>query len=336
MPIVLDGMGSDNYPDPEIQAAITAASELGEEIILVGNQAVLEPKLKAATKETLPIHIVHAPDMVDMGDKAVESARKKPENSMAIGMNLVKNGEAQAFVTAGNTGAAYFHAVTILRRMQGISRPALATSIPTYKGRCIFLDIGANADCRPEFLVDFALLGSVYAKSILNISNPRVAILSNGEESGKGNQLVKEAFPLMQNSGLNFIGNVESKEIYGGETVDVVVADGFTGNVFIKTSEAVGKLITSVLKEEISLSFSRKMGYLLAKPAFTKLKQLMDPAEIGAAMLLGVNGYVFIGHGRSDSRALVSAIKLASRSIKADLLKAIQSEVQSRPTIIVK
>lgn len=333
MPIVLDGMGSDNFPDPEIQAAITAASELGEEIILVGNQSILEPKLKAATHETLPIRLVHAPDMVDMEDKAVESARKKPENSMAIGMNLVKNGEAQAFVTAGNTGAAYFHAVTILRRMQGISRPALAVSIPTYKGRCIFLDTGANADCRPEFLVDFALLGSVYAKKILNISNPRIAILSNGEEAGKGNQLVKEAFPLMQNSGLNFIGNVESKEIYGGET-DVVVADGFTGNVFIKTSEAVGKLIFTVLKEEISLSLGRKLGYLLAKPAFSKLKKLMDPAEIGAAMLLGVNGYVFIGHGRSDSRALISAIKLASRSIHADLLNEIKSEIQSRPTII--
>ncbi len=333
MPIVLDGMGSDNFPDPEIQAAITAASELGEEIILVGNQSILEPKLKAATHETLPIRLVHAPDMVDMEDKAVESARKKPENSMAIGMNLVKNGEAQAFVTAGNTGAAYFHAVTILRRMQGISRPALAVSIPTYKGRCIFLDTGANADCRPEFLVDFALLGSVYAKKILNISNPRIAILSNGEEAGKGNQLVKEAFRLMQNSGLNFIGNVESKEIYGGET-DVVVADGFTGNVFIKTSEAVGKLIFTVLKEEISLSLGRKLGYLLAKPAFSKLKKLMDPAEIGAAMLLGVNGYVFIGHGRSDSRALISAIKLASRSIHADLLNEIKSEIQSRPTII--
>jgi glycerol-3-phosphate acyltransferase PlsX len=333
MPIVLDGMGSDNYPDPEIQAAITAASELGEEIILVGNQSILEPKLKAATRETLPIRLVHAPDMVDMGDKAVESARKKPGNSMAIGMNLVKNGEAQAFVTAGNTGAAYFHAVTILRRMQGISRPALAVAIPTYKGRCIFLDTGANADCRPEFLVDFALLGSVYAKKILNISNPRVSILSNGEEAGKGNQLVKEAFPLMQNSGLNFVGNVESKEIYGGET-DVVVADGFTGNVFIKTSEAVGKLIFTVLKEEISLSFGRKLGYLLAKPAFSKLKKLMDPAEIGAAMLLGVNGYVFIGHGRSDSRALISAIKLASRSIHADLLNELKSEIQARPTII--
>ncbi len=329
MPIVLDGMGSDQYPEPEIQAAVLAASELGEEILLVGNQEILEPKLKAATKSNLPIRIVHAPDMVDMDDKAVDSARKKPENSMAIGMQLVKNGEAQAFVTAGNTGAAYFHAVTILRRMQGISRPALTTSIPTRKGRCVFLDTGANADCRPEFLLDFAVLGSVYAQKVLGVQSPRVALLSNGEEAGKGNQLVKEAYPLLQSSGLNFIGNVESKEIYAGDA-DVVVADGFTGNVFIKTSEAVAKLITDMLREEITASFSRKIGYTFVRPAFAPLKKMMDPAEIGAAMLLGVNGYVFIGHGRSDARALVSALRLANHSIKAELLGAINSEVQSR------
>ncbi len=329
MTIVLDGMGSDNYPDPEIHAAVLAAEELHETIILVGNQELLEPRLAAFNKQTLPIRIVHSPEVVEMNDKAVDSARKKPENSMAIGMQLIKSGEAQAFVTAGNTGAAYFHAATILRRMQGISRPALTTAIPTRTGKCVFLDTGANADCRPEFLLDFAFLGNVYAKKVHGIENPRIALLSNGEEDGKGNQLVKDAFPLLQSSGLNFIGNVESKEIYAGEA-DVVVADGFTGNVFIKTSEAVASLITRILKDSIYSSSLRKFGAMFLKDSFSSLKNMMDPAEVGAAMLIGVNGIVFIGHGRSDSRALFSALRLASHSIKSDLFSAIQQEIQSR------
>lgn len=329
MTIVLDGMGSDNYPEPEVQAAVLAAEELHETILLVGNQEVLEPRLAALNKPHLPIRIVNAPDVIEMDDKAVDSARKKPDNSMAIGLQLIKNWEAQAFVTAGNTGAAYFHAVTILRRMQGVSRPALTTAIPTRTGKCVFLDTGANADCRPEFLLDFAYLGNVYAKKVHGIENPRIAMLSNGEEAGKGNQLVKEAFPLLQNSGLNFVGNVESKEIYAGEA-DVVVADGFTGNIFIKTSEAVASLITRVLKESIYSSSLRKFGALFLKESFSSLKTMMDPAEVGAAMLMGVNGIVFIGHGRSDTRALFSALRLASHSIKSNLFDAIQQEIQSR------
>jgi glycerol-3-phosphate acyltransferase PlsX len=329
MAIVLDGMGSDNYPEPEIQAAITAAQTLEDEVILVGDQTLLEPKLRAANKQNLPIRIIHAPDVVDMSDKAVESARQKPQNSMAIGMQMVKNGEASAFVTAGNTGAAYFNAVTILRRMQGISRPALTATIPTRKGKCAFLDTGANADCRPEFLLDFAILGNAYAKKVLGIESPRIALLSNGEEAGKGNQLVKEAYSLLMNSGMNFIGNVESKEIYAGEA-DVVVADGFTGNIFIKTSEAVATLIARLLKESIYASTVRKIGALLIKDSLTSLKTMMDPAEVGAAMLMGVNGYVFIGHGRSDSRAIFSALRLASHSLRANLLDSIQSDIRAR------
>ena len=329
MAIILDGMGSDNYPDPEIQAAIAAAGILEEEIILVGDQALLEPKLKMANKQNHPIRIVHAPDVVDMSDKAVESTREKPQNSMAIGMQMVKSGEAKAFVTSGNTGAAYFHAVTILRRMQGISRPALTATIPTRKGKCAFLDTGANADCRPEFLLDFAVLGNAYAQKVLGIDSPRIALLSNGEEAGKGNQLVKEAYPLLQTAGLNFIGNVESKEIYAGEA-DVVVADGFTGNVFIKTSEAVATLITRLLKESIYQSTVRKIGALLIKDSLTSLKSMMDPAEVGAAMLMGVNGYVFIGHGRSDAHAIISALRLANHSIHANLLDSIKADVQAR------
>ncbi len=329
MAIVLDGMGSDTYPAPEVEAAVLAAEELGEEIILVGQKELLEPRLKAANPRGLPVRIVHAPDVLEMGDKAVESTRKKPNNSMAVGMELVRTGEAQAFVTAGSTGAAMFNAIKILRRMQGVLRPALITPIPTRTGRCAFLDTGANADCRPEFFTEFGTMGSLYAKHVLQVENPRVGILSNGEEAGKGNQLVKEAYPLLANAGLNFVGNVEPKEVYNGHA-DVVVADGFTGNIFIKTSESVAKLITDVLREEISTSFARKLGYLLVKPAFRRLKKMMDPSEVGAALLVGINGYVFIGHGRSDARALVSALRLAQQATKANMLDALRAAIQSQ------
>ncbi|MCC6147981.1 MAG: phosphate acyltransferase PlsX [Anaerolineaceae bacterium] len=329
MRIVLDGMGSDQFPEPEIQAALEAAELFGEEIILTGNQELLEPRLKAKNTKKIPVRIEHAPDAVEMSDHAVESVSRKPLNSMAVGLELVRKGEADAFITAGNSGAAMFHAVKILRRMQGIIRPAMVTTIPTKNGRCTFMDTGANADCRPEFLLEFGVMASIYAEKVVGISNPRLGLLSNGEEAGKGNQLVRDAYPVLAASGLNFIGNVEPKELFGGHA-DVVVADGFTGNIFIKTSEAVAKFITDLLREEISASILRKVGYMLAKPAFAILKKKMDPAEIGAAMLMGVNGYVFIGHGRSDSRALVSAIRLARQAVQNQIVETLPGAIQER------
>ena len=329
MAIVLDAMGSDEYPIPEILAAIKLKKEFNEEVILVGKKELIASKLAILNPDKIALNIVDAPDVVEMTDKPVDSARKKPNNSMAVGLNLVKEGKAEAFVTAGNTGAAYFNAVTILRRISGISRPALSSFIPTKNGKCVFLDTGANADCRPEFLLEFAVMGSVYAQTVLGIKNPKVALLANGEEAGKGNELVKGAYPLLQSSGLNFYGNVEPKEVYAG-MVDAVVADGFSGNVFIKTSEAVARFITELLKERISSRFLSKVGYLLAKPAFSVLKTKMDPAEVGAAMLLGVNGMVFIGHGRSDARALVSAVKLARSTVKANLLEVMRLEIENK------
>lgn len=328
MAIVLDAMGSDDHPTPEILAAIQLKKEFHEEVILVGKKDLIEAKVKELNLTHETFNIVDAPDVVEMTDKPVDSARKKPNNSMAVGLSLVRDGKAEAFVTAGNTGGAYFNAVTILRRIPGISRPALSSFIPTRRGgRCVFLDTGANADCRPEFLLEFAVMGSAYANSVLKIENPKVALLSNGEEAGKGNELVKGTYPLLQASGLNFYGNVEPKEVYAG-MVDVLVADGFAGNVFLKTSEAVAKFITDLLKEGISARFLSKIGYLLAKPAFAVLKTKMDPAEVGAAMLLGVNGYAFVGHGRSDARALVSAVRLARSTIDAHLLDAIKLEIE--------
>ncbi len=329
MAIILDAMGSDSYPDPELEAAVLARKTLGEELILVGKSDLLEKRFSELFPSEPPLKIVDAPDIVEMTDKPVESARKKPNNSMAVGLNLVKNGQGDAFVTAGNTGAAYFNAVTILRRLEHISRPALASIIPVFHSRAVFVDTGANADCRPEFFLEFAVMGSVYAEKSLGVNSPKVGLLANGEEAGKGNQLVKDAYPLLKESGLNFYGNAEPKEVYGGN-VDVVVTDGFSGNIFIKTSEAVGRLILNVLKESISSKLLYKLGYVLAKPAFSSLRKLMDPAEVGAGLLLGVNGLVFIGHGKSDARALVSAIKLAQRTVNSGMLNAMKEEVQTR------
>jgi phosphate acyltransferase len=329
MAIVVDAMGSDEHPDPEIHAALEASQLYGEEIILVGDQDLLNGKLIALNTRRLPVRIVHAPDVLEMGDKAVTSAQKKPNNSMAVGLELVKSGEAKAFVTAGNTGAAMFVALRKLGRIKGVQRPALTALFPVKNGHTVVLDIGANADARPEFLLQFAIMGSIYAEKALKISNPRVGLLSNGEEAGKGNQLVRDTYPLIATSGLNFIGNVEGKELFGHEA-DVVVTDGFTGNVLLKSSEAVARLITDVLRQELMTSFRTKIGALLAKPAFGGIKKMMDPAEIGAAPLLGIDGLVFVGHGRSNTHAMTNAIRVAHQAVEANLLEELRQQIQER------
>jgi glycerol-3-phosphate acyltransferase PlsX len=319
MPIILDAMGSDKYPQPEIEGALSAAKLIENDIILVGDEKLIHTKLNALAGDHKGISIVHAPEVVDMWDKPVESAKSKPNNSMAVGLGLVKEGYGNAFVTAGNTGGAMFNAMRVLGRIKGVQRPVLTSLFPTRKTPCIVGDIGANADCRPEFLEQFAFLESVYAKNVLGNKNPRVGLLSNGEEAGKGNQLVKEAFQILSKNKINFIGNVEPKEIFGGE-VDVVVCDGFTGNVFLKSSEAVAKMLMDILRVELMRTFTSKIGAFLAKPAFKNVKRLMDPGEVGAAPLLGVDGLVFIGHGRSDPRAIISALLMADKAIRTGLL----------------
>jgi glycerol-3-phosphate acyltransferase PlsX len=210
-----------------------------------------------------------------------------------------------------------------------VQRPALNATFPTRIGRCIVVDIGANADCRPDFLLQFGIMGSIYAQFLLDVKNPKIGLLSNGEEPGKGNQLVKDTYKLFEESGLNFYGNIEPKELFSGE-VDVAVTDGFTGNVLVKTSEAIAKMITDVLKEELMSSTRTKLGALLAKPAFTRMKKLIDPSEVGAAPLLGVDGLVFVGHGRSDARAIVSSLLLAEKAIKNGLLGNIRENISEK------
>jgi len=335
MRIVLDAMGSDTCPGPEIQASVEAARIFGDEIILVGPAKELEQHLHTLTGDgAVPlVRIVPAPDIITMQDKglklALKAKRKGSQTSMAIGMDLVKGGQADCFVTAGNTGGALATAYYRLGTIPGVERPALTALFPVAGGYCVVTDIGANPDCKPIHLLQFAIMGSVYAEKVRRIENPRLGLLSNGEEAGKGNELVKGTFPLLEASGLNFIGNVEGKELFGGQA-DVVVTDGFTGNILLKSSEAVAKLITDILRQELTSSLRTKAGGLLAKPAFGEIKKLLDPAEVGAAPLLGIDGLVFVGHGRSEARALVNAIRTARQAVQADLLGALRSAIQVR------
>ncbi|MBX3049398.1 MAG: phosphate acyltransferase PlsX [Anaerolineales bacterium] len=324
MRIVLDAMGSDNHPAPEVEAAVELAPSMGADLILVGDAPRLKEMLGS---RAAGIEVVNAPEVFEMSDHIGPGALRRSQNSMGVALDLVKSGEAAAFVTAGNTGGALAIALARLGRLQGVLRPALTVMYPVKGGRCVALDIGANAECKPEYLQQFALMGAVYAEEILGISSPRIGLISNGEEEGKGNDLIKATFPLIAASGLNFVGNMESKELFGGQA-DVAVTDGFTGNVLMKTAEAVAKLITERLREELMASPLTKIGGLLSRPAFRRLRKDLDPGEIGAATLLGVNGLVFIGHGRSDGRAIVSAVKLAQRSAQVGLLDSLRMRIE--------
>lgn len=328
MRIVLDAMGSDRHPDPEVGAALKASQIYPDEIFLVGPQDLLEAKL-ASFSQPPRLRIVHASQVLEMTDKPAENARRKSDTSMAVGMELVRRGEADAFITAGNTGGAMATALFQLRRIRGVRRPALTAQFPVRNGHCIVLDIGANADCKPEYLVQFAIMGAVYAEKVLQKVPPRVALLSNGEEAGKGNQLIKETYPILKELMPNFIGNVEPKELFNGEA-DVVITDGFTGNILLKSSEAVAKFLTDLIRTEMLKSTQTKIGAILSKPAFARVKKVMDPGEVGAAPLLGVNGLVFIGHGRSDDIALVNAIRVARQAVEAGLMNELQVALAER------
>lgn len=247
---------------------------------------------------------------------------------MAVGIDLVKNGQADAFVTAGNTGAAAVTAYFRLGTIPGVERPGLAPVFPTANGSCVVIDVGANPDCKPENLLQFGIMGSVYARKVRGVENPKIGLLSNGEEAGKGNDLVKHTYPLLQDSGLNFYGNVEGKEVIGG-AVDVAVCDGFTGNIMLKSSEAVAKLILDKVKELITNGpLTAKIGGALVRPTLRKIKKLLDPEEEGAAPLLGVNGLVFIGHGRSNEIAIKNAIRVARNAVEANVLESIRSAIE--------
>ena len=327
MRIVIDAMGSDNYPAPDVAGAVLAAREWPDDIIVVGREEAIRQEMAHHDTAGLKLEVVHAPDVIEMDDEPAWAAREKKNSSMHVGMTLVREGKADAYVTAGNTGGVLAVATLhTLRRIRGVKRPALAAILPMPAGHFVTLDIGANADCRPEYLVQFALMGHTYARAVLGCSEPRVALLSNGEEPGKGNTLVKDTYKLMSSSDLNFnfIGNFEPKEALTCEA-DVVVADGFTGNVFIKTLEATAKMLTNLIRDEIKASPVTAVGGLLAKPAFGRVARRVDPFEVGGGPLLGVNGVVIVGHGRSNARAIKNAIGQARKAVQGGVVEAIRA-----------
>ena len=311
--IALDAMGGDYAPDSNIKGAILFAKETNIGVYLVGDKKILKPKLKEYGGEGLPIEIVHAEDVIEMHEPPSIAIRKKRNSSMYIAAKLVREGKAQAFVSAGNTGAAMAVSKFIVGSAPGIERPGIAVAFPTKKGKpTVLIDVGANVDCRPRHLVYFAVMGHTYVKEILKSSdNPKVGILSIGEEEGKGNELVKDTYPLLKMSNLNFIGNAEGRDIFTGD-FDVIVCDGFVGNVVLKTSESLGSIIVEMIKQEVEKSLVSKIGAALMMPALKRFKKKADFAEYGGAPLLGTKGTCIITHGRADEKAIKNALKVAS------------------------
>jgi len=324
MKIVLDAMGGDHAPEAIVEGAVRAGRDLDVEIPLVGRPEAIEPELAKYDTAGLRLPIIPASQVVEMEEHPATAVRAKPDSSMVVGMKLVKEDEAQAFVSAGNSGGVLAAALFQLGRIRGIRRPALSSVWPTRQGRCLLLDCGANTDCKPEYLLQFALMGNVYAQKVLGVANPRVGIVSNGEEEGKGSVLVREAYQLLKSSPLNFIGNVEGKDIFRN-MAEVVVTDGFTGNVVVKTSEGVATMLMEVLEEEIRKRPSAMLGALLAKPAFRAAARILDYREYGGGILLGVNGVVIVAHGRSDARAMASAVRVAKQAVEGEVVSTIQA-----------
>ncbi|MFN2221102.1 MAG: phosphate acyltransferase PlsX [Chloroflexota bacterium] len=324
MRIVVDAMGSDANPIPDVAGAVMAAREFGDEIILVGDEARIQAELAQHEIGGLEIEIRHASQVIEMTDKPGEASRAKKDSSMHVGLNLVKDGQADAFVSAGNTGGVLAVATLhTLRRIRGVKRPALGVLFPTIE-RPLLIDNGANADCKPEYLLQFALMGSLYVERVRGIDRPRVGLLSNGEEEGKGNLLIKDTIPLLIQSGLNYVGNIEPKEFMRGHA-DVGVTDGFTGNIVIKTAEAVAAYMSDLIRDEITSGLRTKVGGLLARPAFGRVRSRLDPNEVGGAPLLGVNGVVIVGHGRSNAYAIKQAIGQARLAVQQDIVGAIRA-----------
>ena len=309
--IALDAMGGDHAPDEIVQGALLAAAEYPVDILLVGKQEVVTAKLKEFGDGTNPrIEVVDAREVVEMDDAALAPIRKKRNSSVRVCANLVKEGRADAMVSAGHTGAAMTSAYMVLGTIEGVSRPALAAILPNAKKYTVLLDVGANVDSKPQYLREFAVMGHFYAQMLFSIDAPRVGLLSIGEEEGKGNELTKETFRVLKETGLNFIGNAEGRDVFNGNC-DVVVCDGFIGNVVLKAGEALGEMVGRKLREEVTRGPIRKAGAFILKQAFDDLKKSMDYSEYGGAPLLGVNGGCIVCHGRSNAKAIKNAIRVA-------------------------
>jgi glycerol-3-phosphate acyltransferase PlsX len=325
--VALDAMGGDRGPEVNVEGAVTAAREFGTAVILVGVEEELQRHLRQHETHGLPLIVRHAPEVVEMGESPLIALRRKKHSSIRIGLDLVKRGEADAFVSAGNTGAVMATAVVVLGPLPGVERPAIAVVVPTLTGHAVLLDAGANVDSKARHLVQFAIMGNVYARDFLGLPRPRVGLLSIGEEESKGNELTREVFKELEDeASLNFIGNVEGRDVFNG-TSDVIVCDGFTGNVALKISESVLDAMFTLLREELGKDLRGKAGSLLLLPAFKRFKRRVDPSEFGGAPLLGVNGVCVISHGRSTGKAIKNAVRTAAECVASKVISHIREGI---------
>ncbi|MBG56194.1 MAG: phosphate--acyl-ACP acyltransferase [Deltaproteobacteria bacterium] len=335
MAIAVDAMGGDSPLTVQIEAALKAISELGTEVVLVGAEDRIKEILKKKSYDKNKLRIVNSTEIVEMDDSPATALRQKKNSSIKVAIDLLATGEADAVVSAGNTGAAMATAKLVLKSVEGIERPAIATLMPSIHRNhpFVLLDIGANTDCKPLYLFQFALMGDAYARTLLHLDNPRVALLNNGEEEGKGYLQLKETFDLLKQSTLNFSGNIEGKSMFK-DIVDVVVCDGFIGNIALKVAEGTFDFVRSVLREEVENTLLAKIGYQAMRGPFSALRKRADYSEVGGAPLLGVNGIVIICHGSSRAHTIRNAIKHAQECAEQKLNEKISLEVSENLDVI--
>ena len=324
--IALDALGGDNAPKPEVEGAVRAVRTLGVKVLLVGQEEIVEAELaKQDGYRDLPIEVIHAAERITMDDSPAKAARSKKDSSMHVGSRLVADGQAQAFVSAGNTGACMAIAKMVQGKIKGVDRPAIAGVFPTRTGKpVVVVDVGANVDCSAEMLAQFAVMGEIYSRNVLRVESPRVGLLSIGEEEHKGNELTRNVTPLLKSLPINFVGNVEGRDLFTG-TVDVIVCDGFVGNVALKVSEGVADMITGMLRESLAATITRKIGYVLSRAAYTDFRKRVDYSEYGGAALLGVQGACIVCHGRSNANAIRNAIRVAADFSSANINSQIET-----------
>ncbi len=334
--IAVDAMGGDSAPKAEIEGAVRAARSYGVQVILVGREEILRAELaQHEGADSLPIEIAHASEHVTMEDSAAKVLRGKRDSSIRVACRLVRDGVAQGLVSAGNTGAIMVTAKTVQGMLPGVDRPALASAFPTLKGTpAVMVDVGANVDCTPRMLAQFGVMGEIYARLIFRTERPRVGLLSIGEEEHKGNDLTRNAYRLLKTLPLNFIGNVEGRDVYSG-IADVIVCDGFIGNVALKVSEGLVDVIKHMLQESLRATITRQIGYVLSRAAYADFKKRVDYSEYGGAPLLGVKGVCIICHGRSNANAIKNAIRVAGEFCRARLNTLIEEELQSRTATVL-
>jgi glycerol-3-phosphate acyltransferase PlsX len=329
MKVALDAMGGDYAPSVNVEGAVETVNEHDDvEIILVGNEQLIKRELDNKRYSSNRISVVHASQVIEMHEPPTAAIRKKKDSSIRVGIDLVKAGKADAFVSAGHSGVVMATSLLLLGTSKGVDRPAIATVMPTLKDTFILLDAGANVDCKPENLLQFALMGNTYCKLLLNKESPKVALLSIGEEDTKGNELTKEAFKLIKGTRLKFIGNIEGKDMFTGKA-DVIVCDGFIGNIALKISEGLAETIIKMLKREITSVSTGRIGYLMMKPAIKNFKKRTDYDEYGGAPLLGINGACIISHGRSTAKAIKNALRVASDYARKRVFEEISTDIEN-------